>query len=59
MYKNEDIFIVQIYVDYIIFGSNNESLSREFSSYISKEFEMSMMGELKYFFKLQIKQNKE
>ena len=26
---------------------------------MSKEFEMSMMGELKYFFRLQIKQNNE
>ncbi|KAH9668399.1 hypothetical protein KPL70_021401 [Citrus sinensis] len=31
----------------------------EFSSCMSKEFEMSMMGELKYFFGLQIKQNEE
>ncbi|KAH9704489.1 hypothetical protein KPL70_011489 [Citrus sinensis] len=31
----------------------------EFSSCMSKEFEMSMMGELKYFLGLQIKQNEE
>ncbi|KAH9672026.1 protein ALUMINUM SENSITIVE 3 [Citrus sinensis] len=58
-YKNQDIFIVQIYVDDIIFGSTNELLCKKFSSCMSKEFEMSMMGELKYFLGLQIKQNKE
>ncbi|KAH9744422.1 Integrase catalytic domain-containing protein [Citrus sinensis] len=54
-----DILIVQIYVDDIIFGSTNELLCKDFSSCMSKEFEMSMIGELKYFLGLQIKQNEE
>ncbi|KAH9650254.1 hypothetical protein KPL70_026300 [Citrus sinensis] len=58
-HKNQDILIVQIYVDDIIFGSTKELLCKEFSSCMSKEFEMSMMGELKYFLGLQIKQNEE
>ncbi|KAH9724699.1 hypothetical protein KPL70_007586 [Citrus sinensis] len=58
-HENQDILIVQIYVDDIIFGSTNELLCKEFSSCMSKEFEMSMMGELKYFLGLQIKQNEE
>ncbi|KAH9763597.1 Integrase catalytic domain-containing protein [Citrus sinensis] len=58
-HKNQDILIVQIYVDDIIFGSTNELLCKEFSSCMSNEFEMSMMGELKYFLGLQIKQNEE
>ncbi|KAH9685791.1 hypothetical protein KPL70_014095 [Citrus sinensis] len=58
-HKNQDVLIVQIYVDDIIFGSTNELLCKEFSSCMSKEFEMSMMGELKYFLGLQIKQNEE
>ncbi|KAH9763753.1 hypothetical protein KPL70_001275 [Citrus sinensis] len=58
-HKNQDILIVQIYVDDIIFGSTNELLCKEFSSCMSQEFEMSMMGELKYFLGLQIKQNEE
>ncbi|KAH9704464.1 Integrase catalytic domain-containing protein [Citrus sinensis] len=57
-HKNQDILIVQIYVDDIIFGSTNE-LCKDFSSCMSQEFEMSMMGELKYFLGLQIKQNEE
>ncbi|KAH9671985.1 Integrase catalytic domain-containing protein [Citrus sinensis] len=58
-HKNQDILIVQIYVDDIFFDSTNELLCKEFSSCMSKEFEMSMMGELKYFLGLQIKQNEE
>ncbi|KAH9763082.1 Integrase catalytic domain-containing protein [Citrus sinensis] len=58
-HKNQDILIVQIYVDDIIFGSTNELLCKDFSSCMNKEFEMSMMGELKYFLGLQIKQNEE
>ncbi|KAH9668295.1 hypothetical protein KPL70_021361 [Citrus sinensis] len=58
-HKNHDILIVQIYVDDIIFGSTNELLCKDFSSCMSQEFEMSMMGELKYFLGLQIKQNEE
>ena len=58
-HKNRDILIVQIYVDDIIFGSINEFLCKAFSSCMSKKFEMSMMGELKYFLGLQIKQTEE
>ena len=58
-YKNQDILVVLVYVDDIIFDSTNESLCKEFSSCMSKEFEMSMMEELKYFLGLQIKQNEE
>jgi hypothetical protein len=46
-------------VDDIIFGSTNESLAKEFSKLMSKEFEMSMMGELTFFLGLQIKQVEE
>ena len=58
--ENENaILLVQIYVDDIIFGSTNESLAKEFSKLMSKEFEMSMMGELTFFLGLQIKQVEE
>ena len=42
----QDLLLVQIYVDDIIFGSANESLCEDFSSRMQKEFEMSLMGEL-------------
>jgi hypothetical protein len=47
--KNDDLLIVQIYVDDIIFGSTNENICSEFSKIMQKEFEMSMMGELNFF----------
>jgi len=47
-----DILIVQIYVDDIIFCSTNESLCQAFESCMKEEFEMSMMGELNYFLDL-------
>ena len=55
--KEKDMLLVQIYVDDIIFGATNVSLCEEFSK--CSEFEMSMMGELKFFIGLQIKQLKE
>jgi hypothetical protein len=45
----KQILVVQIYVDDIIFGSTNASLCKEFSKLMQDEFEMSMMGELKFF----------
>ena len=57
--KNNDIIIVQIYVDDIIFSATNDYLCQEFSKYMHEEFEMSMMGELNFFLGLQIKQSKE
>jgi len=50
------ILIVQIYVDDIIFGSTNEKTCDDFSSLMQSEFETSMMGELRFFLGLQIKQ---
>jgi hypothetical protein len=52
----KDLFICQIYVDDIIFGSTNKSSCEEFSMIMVQKFEMSMMGELKYFLRFQIKQ---
>jgi hypothetical protein len=44
----KDLFICQIYVDDIIFGSTNKSSCEEFSRIMIQKFEMSMIGELKY-----------
>ena len=57
--ENNNIIIVQIYVDDIIFGATNEKLCQVFSKHMQDEFEMSMMGELTYFLGLQIKQTNE
>jgi hypothetical protein len=55
----KDLFICQIYVDDIIFGSTNKSSCEEFCRIMIQKFEMSMMGELKYFLGFQIKQLQE
>jgi hypothetical protein len=55
----KDLFVCQNYVDDIIFGSTNKSTCEEFSRIMIKKFEMSMMGELKYFLGFQIKQLQE
>ena len=53
-----DLFVLQIYIDDIIFGSTNQDFCEEFGKMIASEFEMSMIGELSYFLGLQIKQMK-
>ena len=58
-HNGDDILIVQIYVDDIIFGSTNELLCKEFETCMRNEFEMSMMGELSFFLGLQVKQMKD
>ena len=57
--ENKDILLVQISVDDIIFGSTKPSLCKEFSELMTKEFEMSLMGELNFFLGLQIIQISE
>ena len=59
--KNLDgeIFICQVYVDDIIFGSSNEDYCKEFGELMSNEFEMSMIGELTFFLSFQVKQMRE
>ena len=48
--------IVVVYLYDIIFGSNLQILSVNFASEMKKEFEMSMLGELKFFLGLQVYQ---
>nr|GFB07008.1 retrotransposon protein, putative, Ty1-copia subclass [Tanacetum cinerariifolium] len=52
-----DILLVQIYVDDIIFGSMNLNVSKRFEKLMHNNFEMSMMGELKFFLGIQIHQS--
>jgi hypothetical protein len=57
--QGNDILIVQVYVDDIVFCGSSHSLVVRFAEDMSKEFEMSMMGELQFFLRLQIKQAKK
>jgi hypothetical protein len=54
-----DLLVVQIYMDDIVFGGSSHYLVAKFADEMSREFEMSMMGELQYFLGLQIKQVKD
>ena len=55
--KDKNSFVVaQIYVDDIIFGATNDSLTHSFIDEMKAMFEMSMVGELTYFLGLQVKQ---
>jgi hypothetical protein len=56
---SKDLFVCQVYVDDIIFGSTNKSFCDEFSKIMTDMFEMSMMGVLTFFLGFQIKQDKE
>ncbi|GJW23687.1 retrovirus-related pol polyprotein from transposon TNT 1-94 [Tanacetum coccineum] len=53
----EDILLVQIYVDDIIFRSTNPKFSKRFERLMHSRFKMSLMGEMKFFLGLQIHQS--
>ena len=44
----KDLFVLQIYVDDIIFGSTNQDFYEEFRKMMANEFEISMIEELSY-----------
>ncbi|KAI3685606.1 hypothetical protein L6452_34856 [Arctium lappa] len=54
--QGDDLILIQIYVDDIIFGSTNPKFCKNFSRIMESRFEMSTMGELNFFLGLQVKQ---
>ncbi|GJY91507.1 putative ribonuclease H-like domain-containing protein [Tanacetum coccineum] len=54
-----DIMLVQVYVDDIIFGSTKKSWCDEFEALMKSRFQMSSMGELTFFLGLQVKQKED
>jgi hypothetical protein len=48
-----------MYVDDIVFSGSSDSIVARFAEDMSREFEMSMMGELQFFLGQRIKQTKE
>ena len=58
MHKN-DMILVQVCVDDIIFGSTNNQLCSRFVKLMQSKYEMSMMGELNYFLGLQVNQRND
>ena len=57
--QGNDLLLVQIYVDDIIFGSTNAKLCQRFAKLMQSRYQMSMMGELSYFLGLQVKQTED
>ena len=55
--KDKNMIIVVVYVDDMIFGRNIQIISVKFAFEMEKEFEMSMLGELKFFLGLQFYQS--
>ncbi|KAD5960661.1 hypothetical protein E3N88_12133 [Mikania micrantha] len=55
----DDMILVQIYVDDIIFGSTSSVLCKEFEAVMKKKFEMSAMGEMTFFLGLLVKQDQK
>ncbi|GJT48257.1 putative ribonuclease H-like domain-containing protein [Tanacetum coccineum] len=54
-----DIMLVQVYIDDIIFGSIKKSWCDEFEALMKSRFHMSYMGELTFFLGLQVKQKED
>ncbi|TXG57833.1 hypothetical protein EZV62_015662 [Acer yangbiense] len=60
--KTEDggkILIVSLYVDDLIFTSNDESMLVKFKNSIKLEFDMTDSGKMKYFLGVEVLQNSE
>ncbi|KAM0989066.1 hypothetical protein FF1_013044 [Malus domestica] len=57
--KDEDILIVCLYVDDLIFIGSNPSMYEEFKRVMTKEFEMTDIGLMAYYLGIEVKQNKE
>jgi hypothetical protein len=55
-YEGDDLLVVLVYVDDIIFGCTNEPSVQWFVDSMQTEFEMSMTGEISYFLGLRINQ---
>ncbi|GJU87951.1 retrovirus-related pol polyprotein from transposon TNT 1-94 [Tanacetum coccineum] len=52
-----DLLLVQIYVDNIIFASTNTALCNEFANQMTTKFKILMMGQMSFFLGLQISQS--
>lgn len=51
----DQVFVVVVYVVDII-SSGNDEVCKDFANQMQSTFEMSMIGELTYFFRLQVSQ---
>ena len=52
----DQLIVAQVYVDDIIFGSTKDELTHSFSKLMQAEFEISRIGKMIHFLRLQIRQ---
>nr|GEV31094.1 hypothetical protein [Tanacetum cinerariifolium] len=57
--QKEDILLVQVYVNDIIFGSTKKELCTEFEKLMHDKFQMSSIEELTFFLRLHVKQKSD
>ncbi|KAJ4716700.1 Retrovirus-related Pol polyprotein from transposon TNT 1-94 [Melia azedarach] len=57
--KDEDILIVCLYVDDLIFTGSNPSLFDDFKNTMTKEFEMTDIGLMAYYLSIEVKQEED
>jgi hypothetical protein len=55
----DSILLIEVYVDDIIFGSDDDSLSQKFTKDMHNVSEMSLLGELSFFLGIQICQSNQ
>ncbi|GJU48703.1 retrovirus-related pol polyprotein from transposon TNT 1-94 [Tanacetum coccineum] len=56
-HARNDILMVQIYVDDIIFASTSTAMCNEFANQMTNKFKISMMGKMSFFLGLQVSQS--
>ncbi|GJS15838.1 retrovirus-related pol polyprotein from transposon TNT 1-94 [Tanacetum coccineum] len=56
-HTGNDILLVQIYVDNILFASTSTAMCDEFANQMTTKFKMSMMGKMSFFLGLKISQS--
>jgi hypothetical protein len=47
--NQNNLLIIEVYVDGIIFGNNDDRMSQKFAKDMHNEFEISLLGELSLF----------
>jgi len=52
--NQNNLLIIEVYVDGIIFGNNDDRMSQKFAKDTHNEFEISLLGKLYFFLGLHI-----
>ena len=55
-FEHGNMIIIEVYVDDIVYGNDNDRLSQKFVKEIQNEFQMYMLGEVTFFLGLHISQ---